>query len=247
MRRTPPVIATATCRSRQNGPPSNACPDTRSEGEIIGILAPQPQRAAVERFAEAEGIPLVAEFVEAESGKGADALDRRPQLAAALALARQRERHVVVAKLDRLSRDVAFISGLMAQRVPFIVTELGADADPFMLHLYAALAEKERRLISDRTRAALAQRKLLGAKLGNRSNAAEAAARGRLVQSAEADRLAAAVLPIVDRLRAQGAMTLAELAAGLNERGVRTPRGRQWHVSSVLNVLNRTNQGLRLL
>jgi hypothetical protein len=79
-----------------------------------------------------------------------------PKLAAALALAKQRKCHVVVAKLDRLSRDVAFISGLMAQRVPFIVAELGADADPFMLHLYAALAEKERRLISDRTKAALA-------------------------------------------------------------------------------------------
>jgi hypothetical protein len=85
-----------------------------------------------------------------------------------------------------------------------------------------------------------------GAQLGNRSNAAEAAARGRLVQSTEADRLAAAVLPIIDTLRAQGAMTLAELAAGLNKRGVRAPRARQWHVSSVRNVLTRTNPGLHL-
>jgi hypothetical protein len=74
---------------------------------------------------------------------------------------------VVVAKLDRLSRDVAFIAGLMVQRVPFIVAELGADADPFMLHLYAALAENERRLISERTKAALASRKTTGIKLGN--------------------------------------------------------------------------------
>ena len=105
------------------------------------------RRQAVARFAEAEGFQLTAEFVEAESGKGADALDRRPQLAAALSAARSGKCPVIVAKLDRLSRDVAFISGLMAQRVPFIVAELGADADPFMLHLYAALAEKERRLI----------------------------------------------------------------------------------------------------
>ena len=77
-------------------------------------------------------------------------------MAAALASARLAKCPVVVAKLDRLSRDVAFIAGLMVQRVPFVVAELGADADPFMLHLYAALAEKERRLISDRTRAALA-------------------------------------------------------------------------------------------
>lgn len=117
----------------------------------LGIEA---QRAAVARFADAEGVAIVQEFTEVETGKGADALDRRPQLAAALSQARQAKCPVIVAKLDRLSRDVAFIAGLMVQRVPFIVAELGADADPFMLHLYAALAEKERRLISKRTKAA---------------------------------------------------------------------------------------------
>ena len=80
----------------------------------------------------------------------------------------------LVSKLDRLSRDVAFVSGLMAQRVPFIVAELGRDADPFMLHLFAALAEKERRLISERTRAALQAKKAAGAKLGNAANLLEA-------------------------------------------------------------------------
>ncbi|WP_363215847.1 recombinase family protein [Mesorhizobium sp.] len=122
----------------------------------LGIEA---QRAAVARFAEAEGMIILQEFTEIETGKGADALDRREQLNAALALAPQTKCPVVVAKLDRLSRDIAFIAGLMVQRVPFIVAELGADADPFMLHLYAALAEKERRLISERTKAALASRK----------------------------------------------------------------------------------------
>ena len=114
------------------------------------------------RFAEAENLTIIAEFVEAETGKGADALDRRPQLAAALAAAKTAKCCVLVSKLDRLSRDVAFVAGLMAQRVPFIVAELGRDADPFMLHLYAALAEKERRLISERTKAALAIRKASG-------------------------------------------------------------------------------------
>jgi hypothetical protein len=95
------------------------------------------------------------------SGKGADAIERRPQLAAALAAAKAKKCSVVVAKLDRLSRDVAFVAGLMAQRVPFMVAELGRDADPFMLHLYAALAEKERRLIAERTKAALAAKKPL--------------------------------------------------------------------------------------
>jgi hypothetical protein len=119
----------------------------------LGIEA---QRSAVARFAEAEGFTITPEFIEVETGKGADALDRRPELAAALATGRAKRCPVIVAKLDRLSRDVAFVASLMAQRVPFIVAELGVDADPFMLHLYAALAEKERRLIAERTRSALA-------------------------------------------------------------------------------------------
>ena len=142
----------------------------------LGIEA---QRATIARFAEAEGLTIIAEFVEAETGKGADALDRRPQLAAALAAAKTAKCSVLVSKLDRLSRDVAFVSGLMAQRVPFIVAELGRDADPFMLHLYAALAEKERRLISERTKAALAIRKATGSKLGNPINIREAGDMGR--------------------------------------------------------------------
>src|SRR5215210_9408155 len=96
----------------------------------------------------------------------------------------------------------------MAQRVPFIVAELGADADPFMLHLYAALAEKERRLISERTKAALAARKAQGAQLGNRSNAPEALAQGREVLTADADAFAANVLPIIESLRAVGVTDL---------------------------------------
>src|SRR6202171_4849077 len=100
-------------------------------------------------------------------GYSADAMDRRPQLKAALAAARKQRCHVAVAKLDRLSRDVHFISGLMAHRVPFLVAELGADVDPFVLHLFAALAEKERALISTRTRQALAAAKARGVLLGN--------------------------------------------------------------------------------
>src|SRR5580700_4207359 len=130
----------------------------------LGIEA---QKAAIQRFAEAEGIEVVGEHVEVETGKGADALERRPKLSAALVQARKVRCPVLVAKLDRLSRDVHFISGLMAHRVPFIVAELGADADPFMLHIYSALAEKERALISQRTKAALAAKKAQGVKLGN--------------------------------------------------------------------------------
>lgn len=203
----------------------------------LGIEA---QRATVARFAEAEGFTLTAEFVEAETGKGADALDRRPHLAAALAAWRARKCPVLVAKLDRLSRDVAFIAGLMAQRVPFIVAELGLDADPFMLHLYAALAEKERRLISEWTRAALTARKAQGARLGNPRNAADAAALGRESQSRSADAFAANVLPILASMRNAGISDLRGLAFPLNSRGIRTARGGRWHVSNVKNVLDRS-------
>jgi DNA invertase Pin-like site-specific DNA recombinase len=195
----------------------------------LGIEA---QRSAVQRFAEAEGYQLTEEFIEVETGKGADALDRRPQLAAALATGRSQRCPVIVAKLDRLSRDVAFVAGLMAQRIPFIVAELGADADPFMLHLYAALAEKERRLIGERTRSALAARKAQGARLGNRTNPQEALARGRGTRTAEADAFAANVMPIVESLRVSGVRDLRGLTAALNTRGVRTARGGRWHVSN---------------
>lgn len=92
----------------------------------LGIEA---QHATVGRFAEAEKISIISEFVEAETGKGADALDRRPQLATARAAARTAKCPILVSKLDRLPRDVAFVAGLMAQRVPFIVAELGRDAE----------------------------------------------------------------------------------------------------------------------
>ena len=128
----------------------------------------------------------------------------------------------MVAKLCRLSRDVAFISGLMAQRVPFIVTELGADADPFMLHIYAALAEKERALIADRTRAALAQKKAQGTVLGNRTNLKYAQEKGVATNRKAADSFASNVLPIVRQIQAAGATTHRAIAQALNARGVRT-------------------------
>ena len=163
----------------------------RQQRSGLGIEA---QRATIARFAETEQLTIIAEYVEAETGKGSDALERRPQLAAALAVAKTAKCSVVVSKLDRLSRDVAFVAGLMAQRVPFIVAELGRDADPFMLHLYAALAEKERRLISEPTKAALAAKKANGAALGNPTNISQAGRLGRRSQRAEADRFATNVL-----------------------------------------------------
>jgi DNA invertase Pin-like site-specific DNA recombinase len=159
----------------------------------LGIEA---QREALARFAEAEAFGVIREFIEVETGKGADALDRRPQLAAALAYARRQRCPVAVAKLDRLSRDVHFISGLMAHRVPFLVAELGPDVDPFILHLFAALAEKERAMISARTRAALKAAKDRGVKLGSpKLKQARKAAHASF--RAIADRYAANVIPVI--------------------------------------------------
>jgi DNA invertase Pin-like site-specific DNA recombinase len=178
-------------------------------------------------------------FIEVETGKGSDALDRRPQLAAALSKARTLRCPVAVAKLDRLSSDVHFISGLMAHRVPFLVAELGPEVDPFVLHLYAALAEKERALIAGRTKSALAAAKAKGVKLGNPNIEA---AQGVAVAAvkAEADRAAANVLPIIAEIRKSGATTLRAIAEALNARGIPTPRGGRWHAMSVRNALARS-------
>src|SRR5437016_2704206 len=126
-------------------------------------LGLEAQQAAIELFAKTYGYDIASTLVEVETGKGADALDRRPVLAQALATAKKRKCPIVVAKLDRLSRDVHFISGLMSQKIRFIVTELGPDVDPFMLHIYAAVAEKERATIAARTKAALQALKQRGA------------------------------------------------------------------------------------
>jgi DNA invertase Pin-like site-specific DNA recombinase len=111
-----------------------------------------------------------------------------------------------------------------------------------MLHLYAALAEKERRLISERTKAALAAKKANGAKLGNPKNLTAAGSIGRQALVAGADAFAASLLPIMQALQSSGATTLDELTRGLNERGVRPARGTRWHASSVANLLSRTKR-----
>ncbi len=209
----------------------------RQQRSGLGIEA---QRTTIQQFVANESLAISAEFVEFESGKGADALDRRPQLAAALAAAKVAKCSVVVAKLDRLSRDVAFVAGLMAQRVPFVVAELGRDADPFMLHLYAALAEKERRLISERTKAALSAKKASGITLGNPHNLSLAGSRGRAIQERAADEFAQTVLPVIRAIQATGTTSFASIADVLNERSIKSARGGKWHVSSVANVLSRT-------
>jgi DNA invertase Pin-like site-specific DNA recombinase len=199
---------------------------TQKQGKSgLGLEA---QREAIARFAAAEGVAITHEFIEVESGKGADALDKRPQLAQALSEAKAQKCPVAVAKLDRLSRDVHFISGLMAQKVAFVVTELGADVDPFLLHLYAALAEKERALISRRTKDALAAKKAQGAKLGNPQLLAAAAERDVLLE------------PVLTELAGQ---SLRAIGAELDRRGIKSWSGNPWSAPSVKAALVRL--GLR--
>jgi DNA invertase Pin-like site-specific DNA recombinase len=192
-------------------------------------LGLEAQQAAITRFAETEGFDLGDTFIEVETGKGADALERRPKLAAALKAAKKAKGPVIVSKLCRLSRDVAFVAGLMSHRTPFIVTELGADADPFMLHIYAALNEKERRRISENTKAALAAKKARGAKLGGLN------AKGiemRDAAQARAEELRPLLVTMQDR-------SARSIAATLNERNIETPSGGKWHAETVLRVMKR--------
>ena len=193
-------------------------------------LGLEAQRAAVAAFAKAEGFTVAAEYTEIETGKGADALNKRPQLRAALKQAKRSKASVCVARLDRLSRDVAFISGLMSQRVPFIVAALGRDVDPFVLHIYAALAEQERKMISQRTRAGLQQAKARGVQLG-RTGAALAARNA--AAAAERDE---ALRPVLVSMVGQSSRAIAEQ---LTEQGIEPPRGGVWSNKTVLRMMAR--------
>jgi DNA invertase Pin-like site-specific DNA recombinase len=126
----------------------------------------------------------------------------------------------------------------MVEKVPFICTELGADADPFMLHLFAALAEKERAVISQRTKAALAAAKARGQVLGN-PRLADARAAVNASKKAGADTFAATVAPIIREAKGAGAKSLRQIAAALNGRGIATARGGRWEAATVANVLKR--------
>jgi DNA invertase Pin-like site-specific DNA recombinase len=191
----------------------------RQERSGLGVEA---QRALVERFAS-ERYAVVAEYVESESGGAND----RPELAQALAHAKRLRAPILVARLDRLSRDVAYIARLMSERVPFIVAELGEDVDPFLLHIYAAVAEKERALAGQRTKAALAQAKLRGVKLGN-PRLAEARERYQQEQREIREQLRARVSDLV---RTERPSSLSRLALLLNQRGEGLGSIRKIHTS----------------
>jgi len=200
-----------------------------TQGQARSGLGLEAQRDAIAAFAKAEGFKITQTFEEHESGKGADALERRPQLAAAIKAARKIKGPVIVAKLDRLSRDVHFISGLMVHKVAFIVTELGKDVDTFVLHLFAALAQKERELISQRTKQGLAAAKARGQKLGGHTRGSEMS---RRAADAFAAKMRAVMRELAD-LSAHGA------AAELNRREIATATGSRWYAATVIKLRER--------
>lgn len=206
---------------------------TQEQGSSrLGIEA---QRASVQAFCEREGIVLLDVVEEVASG-GLD-LPQRPGLAAALVAAKKARAYVLVAKLDRLSRSVELVSRLMAQRVKFMVAELGVDVDPFALHLYAAFAEKERKLISERTRAALQRKIAAGWQAGN-PDLDKHRPKSCATNAQKADEFARAVLPTIRRMVDAGMNRLA-IARELNAIGMPTARGGAWTSASVGNVLRR--------
>jgi DNA invertase Pin-like site-specific DNA recombinase len=217
---------------------------TKAQGKSgLGL---EGQRAAIEAFAATEGFAVAQWFTEAESGAGAYELKTRPQLKAALSAARKVKGPVLVAKLDRLSRDVHFISGLMVHRVEFIVCDLGRQSDPFVLHLYAALAEKERKMISARTKAGLAAAKARGTKLGM---SALSKRRRREISALGGEANKVAAMKQIELMRWQidsalsGDASLRKAATLLNDRGVASPGGGRWHAPSLLKAARRL--GLR--
>jgi len=209
---------------------------TASQGSSgLGLEA---QRATCEAFATTHHLTILSHYVEVETGKGSNALEQRPQLREAIATAKAQKAPILVAKLDRLSRDVHFISGLMVHRTPFYVAELGMDVDPFTLHLFAAFAQKERDMISQRTKAALKASKARGVKLGNpRLHAITG--RGPAVCITQAHDHAETLRETLEELRILGHTTHQQIAEKLNARGVPTRRGGRWHATSVKRLVDR--------
>jgi DNA invertase Pin-like site-specific DNA recombinase len=196
-------------------------------------LGLEAQKKAVLDYLKGGRWGLIAEFTEIESGKKAD----RPELEQALKLCKKANAMLVIAKLDRLARNVHFISGLMERGVKFCAVEF-PNADPFMLHVHAAMSEHERRLISARTKAGLERAKARGVKLGRhgailaRENKARAKAQAR------------ALKPAIAEIRKAGMGTVRAIMAELNRRGIKTLRGGTWHPQTVNILLHRVDDKL---
>jgi DNA invertase Pin-like site-specific DNA recombinase len=200
------------------------------------------QRVAVRAYLEGKGWPPIAEVVEVETGKNS----ARPKLAEALALCRLHGATLLIARLDRLARKVAFIANLMEAGVPFVACDM-PNATPFMLHVYAAVAEEEGRAISKRTKDALAEAKKRGVALGGarnstgnlRQESAKGWAASIKIRNAKADERAGDLANTIRELEAGGATTLSAIAEGLNVRQIGTARGKSWSPTQVARLKER--------
>lgn len=194
-------------------------------------LGLEAQQKAVADFTGGAGV--LGEFVEVESGKRAD----RPELIKAIALAKKNKARLVIAKLDRLSRNVAFIANLMDSGVDFVACDM-PEANKLTIHILAAVAEHEREMISQRTKAALQAAKARGVKLG--SPIPEKGSRAGLSRiRASADQFARNILPVVREIEGAGVKTYRGIAKALNARGIQTARGGEWHPATVRNLMTR--------
>jgi len=206
---------------------------TQKQGQSgLGLEA---QKQTVLNYLNGGDWELVGEFVEIETGKGSDALSKRPQLKAALDACRKHGATLLIAVLDRLARDVHFISGLMKSDVPFVSVESPNDS-PFMLHVKAAVAEEEARKISQRTKAALAAAKARGVVLG----AAGAANLKPNIEERQqaAGEFAGKLKGVVDGMKARG-LSQRAMCAELNQLGIKTTRGSEWSLIQLQRIIRR--------
>ena len=205
-------------------------------------LGLEAQRHAVEEFLRTNNWELIGEFVEVESGK----VDQRPQLEAALAHCDLTGATLIVAKLDRLSRNVAFLATLQDSGTRFLAVDM-PEANELTIHIMAAVAQAERKAISKRTKEALAAAKARGAKLGgSRGNMADllkGPAASATARSQTSRQRAEKVMAQVKQLQARGAISLRQIATALNERGIVAPRGGSWGAAQVKAVMDKCQQG----
>ena len=196
-------------------------------------LGLEAQRQAVETYLNGGSWTLVAEFVEVESGKHSERL----QLAAALGACKKHRAKLVIAKLDRLSRNLAFIATLMDSGVEFIAVD-NPHANKLTIHILAAVAQHEREMIAQRTKDALRAAKARGKRLGN-PKLGEARQRAFAANRAAADGFAANVLPVIHQIQASGVQSLRGVARALTARGVKTARGGEWSAVQIADILRR--------
>lgn len=195
-------------------------------------LGLEAQRAAVDQFLNGGRWHLLEEFVEVETGKGAKALSKRPKLRAAIEACKKHKATLVIAKLDRLARNVAFISKLMEDRVEFVAADM-PSANKLTVHILAAVAEEEARAISARTKAALAAAKERGVKLG---------AHGRVLARQNlkaATAHARSLRKVIGELADDEGLSLRLIVEELNARKVPTARGGHWHLRTLQRVMQR--------